>query len=144
MAWKQWKVPVAGKEKREWLQLGYEDCTLLTEFGAQSGHAPHGGQVVRGRTSVGMEEVNILDISYSKCFALENAKLDLPRTLGPRWVNTKGPAATKPRALISIDYSSFIPCFRNDGVTGSSPVSGTTFLKNVSKEPGAIKAKARE
>ena len=92
---------------------------------------------------MGPERVTFRDSFLAKRFQQETVHSGLLRTLGPRWVDCKLPAAQAPRLLILFAFFRPYPCFRNDGATGSSPVSGTTFLKTVSIDVSATKVKAR-
>lgn len=46
--------------------------------------------------------------------------------MGLAWVNPKGSVRQAHKALNQLAFKLNDTCFRNDGVTGSSPVSGTT------------------
>ena len=53
--------------------------------------------------------------------------------MGLAWVNSKSVARQGPKDLKTLPFKFGDTCFRNDGVRGSNPLSGTTLSAGESK-----------
>ena len=69
-----------------------------------------------------------------KNFQQENAENRFCSSLGRAW--NLGLVGTKIelKSLYYIMFIDFVSSIRNDGVTGSNPLSGTTFFSTISRE----------
>jgi hypothetical protein len=72
-----------------------------------------------------MERVRFQGTFLPKLFHKEAGRSMMLRSMGPAWVRLQTLASSHHKALQLLSFTFADTCFRNDGVTGSSPVSGT-------------------
>ena len=75
--------------------------------------------------NVGTEQVLLVECSQPKHFQKAIAEIRSSARLGSAWVASTLNAELRVRVLIYMDITRWVRSFRNAGVTGSSPVSGT-------------------